>query len=452
MSNVAINQDFYHSPFWLRTDPSVILLVADDIHILSSLRRLLRPKGYHVLTARSAADGLALLKRYQIDLIMSDMRMPQMNGAQLLLKVGELCPDTARILLSAYSEINTFIDDLHGSGGCHYLQKPWDEQDLFITLACVLAQRRLKKQAEKQVAQVHQKNRALIRHNLDLATQVNARTEEIRQTALFLERSRQELKETFVTTLKVFSNLVELRNGMLGGQSAQVAELMRRMGQRFSLSDVACTELWSAGLLHAVGKIGLPDELIRKPQEKMNGDELRHFTAHPLSGQMVLMPLASFNGVGKIIRYQYERYDGRGCPESLEGEAIPLGARILAVTRDFEALRAGAISARPLSSERALKVIRSQSEYRYDPQIVDTFLAMVEEDGLLQPENVQVLRSYELLAGMQLADDLRNPNGVLLLTRDSILSNYNIAQIKKLEKMDNIDLQIQVRKEAGRTA
>ena len=425
--------------------PSVILLVDDEASILSSLKRVLRPKGYTLITAESGAEGLRLLEENAVDLIISDMRMPEMTGAQFLGKAKERYPEVTRILLTGYSEITSTVSAINDGGIYHYLQKPWDEQDLILTIQRALEQQQLKKEAARLNEVVRKQNEELLTFNARLEKQVQARTEEIRQTVMFLENSQAEIKLNFLTMLKVFSNMIELRSGMLGGQSDRVSALCRSLGKKFKLPEIQIQDLAIAGLLHAIGKIGLPDELIRKPQEKMSGEESRTFMTHPVKGHMVLTPVAAFNDVGDLILYQYERYDGRGLPEGIAGDKIPLGARILAVARDFEALRSGAIATLPLPLDKSVQIIKSQSGHRYDPAVVDSFVALVNEGDSLLSERSRDIKSRELEVGMQLAEDLRTNEGVLLIVRDSIISANNIQQIRKFEQLEDTALQISVK-------
>jgi adenylate cyclase len=431
-------------------NPAVILVVDDEAGILSALKRLFRPIGYAVLTAESGAAGLEILAARHVDLIISDMRMPGMTGAQFLAQAKAAYPDIVRILLTGYSEISSTVAAINEGGIYHYLPKPWDEHDLLLTVKRALEQQQLKSEAQRLTQIVLRQNEELSAFNATLEKQVVARTEEIRQTVMFLEHSEGEVKKNLLTMLKVFSNLIELRAGAFG-YSGRVGELSRNLGAKmartlgtaYRISESGLQDLMIAGLLHAVGKIGLPDELVRKPMEKMTSDETRLFMTHPLKGQLALTPLDAYAAAGLIIRHQYERYDGRGSPQSLVGDAIPLGSRILAVTRDFEALLAGAIATQPLPLDKTLALLKSQRGHRYDPVVVDQFLVMIEEEGLHAPKT-RIIKPLELAPGMQLADDLRTPDGVLLLTKDCIINPQNIEQIRRFEKVHNTPLKITI--------
>ncbi|HWZ47061.1 MAG TPA: HD domain-containing phosphohydrolase [Herbaspirillum sp.] len=446
-----MNERLLQDPDLAANDTAVVLVVDDEAGILSALKRLFRPVGYKVLTAESGAAALEILAAEHVDLIISDMRMPGMTGAQFLAQAKASYPDIVRILLTGYSEVGSTIAAINEGGIYHYLPKPWDEHDLLLTVKRALEQQQLKNEAQRLTQIVLRQNEELSAFNANLERQVIARTEEIRQTVLFLEHSEKEIKKNFLTMLKVFSNLIELRAGAFG-YSGRVGELSRNLGAKLSsslgsvykISESGLQDLMIAGLLHAVGKIGLSDELVRKPMDKMSSDETRLFMTHPLKGQLALTPLEAYAAAGLIIRHQYERYDGRGTPLGLIGDAIPIGSRILALTRDFEALLSGAIATQPLPLEKTLALLKTQRGHRYDPIIVDHFLALIEEEGLLQSVKTRLVKPRELAPGMQLADDLRTPDGVLLLTKDCVLSPQNIAQIQRFEQVQNISLQISI--------
>ncbi|HEY4072260.1 MAG TPA: HD domain-containing phosphohydrolase [Herbaspirillum sp.] len=444
------NPHMENPPELAESSVAVVLVVDDEAGILSALKRLFRPAGYKVLTAESGAAGLEILASEHVDLIISDMRMPGMTGAQFLAQAKASYPDIVRILLTGYSEVSSTVAAINEGGIYHYLPKPWDEHDLLLTVKRALEQQQLKNEAQRLTQIVLRQNEELSAFNANLEKQVVARTEEIRQTVLFLEHSELEIKKNFLTMLKVFSNMIELRAGAFG-YSGRVGELSRNLGAKMSsalgstykISESGLQDLMIAGLLHAIGKIGLPDELVRKPMEKMNSEETRLFMTHPLKGQLVLTPLAAYAAAGLIIRHQYERYDGRGT-HSMIGDAIPLGSRILAVTRDFEALLAGAIATQPLPLDKTLTLLKSQRGHRYDPIIVDQFLAMIEEEGLLQAVKTRSIKAQQLEPGMQLAADLRTPDGVLLLTKDCVINPQNVGQIRRFEQVQNITLQITI--------
>jgi adenylate cyclase len=415
----------------------VILLVDDEPSILSALRRLLRATRYEVLTADSGSAALDMLASTEVDLVISDMRMPSMSGAEFLARAQALYPNTMRVLLTGYSEIDAVVRAINEGGVYRYLNKPWDDQDLLLTVTQALEQRRLREETARLTALTHKQNEELRRFNAGLGTEVLARTEEIRQTVMFLEDAQRDLKSNFTTMVQVCASMIELRCGVLDGRSLRIGEVARHLALACDLSDLQAQDLFVAGLLHGIGKLSLPDELLHKSLDRLLADERQLFYQHPLRAQMVLTPVAQLSHVAHVIRHQYERFNGRGTPDGLSGSDIPRGSRILAVARDFEGLRRGDIVKQPVSAEQAVMMLKAQTGTRYDPGIIDCFVALMKDPSFLALDTpVSEIDASQLREGMRLAEDLRTSRGVLLMTKDSLVSVHQVEQLRRFEAQD----------------
>ncbi|MBG7621398.1 response regulator [Herbaspirillum sp. AP02] len=424
--------------------PPCILLVDDEQSILSALKRSFRPQGYQLLTATSAEAALEMMAAAEVDLVISDMRMPGMSGAQFLAQVRRQWPATTRILLTGYSEIGSTISAINDGGIHHYLSKPWDDRELLMIVAHALQEQQLRKQKMTLERKVHEQNLQLADFNRQLERQVQARTEELRQTVMFLESAQEEEHKSFLSMLHVFSDISELRAGLASGQSARVARWCEQLALRMGMTTHHARDTMMAGMLHGIGKLGLSEELVRKPIEKMSSEELQRFLWHPVKGQMLLTPIPSLTETGEIIRHQHERHDGRGVPESLSGDAIPLGSRILAVVRDFEGLCNGGITSHNVTPEKALSILRTHAGHRYDPLVVETFVAMIEEQRLMLEQQTRLLAPQELRVGMRLAEDLRTRSGVLLLNKEHVLDEAILARLRRFQEIDEMPLKARI--------
>ncbi|MDS0847754.1 HD domain-containing phosphohydrolase [Burkholderia cenocepacia] len=421
-----------------------ILLVDDEPNVLSALRRVFRPTGYDIVTADSGETALEILVSTDIDLIVSDMRMPHMSGAEFLARARALYPDTMRILLTGYAELASVVQAVNEGGVYRYLNKPWDDHDLLLTIEQALEQRRLRREAARLAALTEAQNEALRRFNTDLETQVRARTEELGQTVMFLEAAQSDLKSSFTAMVQVCASMIELRCGAASGHAMRVGEIARRLALASGMSELHAQDVYFAGLLHGIGKLSLPDELLHKPLARMTTDEHRVFQEHPLRAQMVLTPVAQLHKVASIVLHQYERFNGRGTPDGLVGDAIPVGSRIVAIARDFEGLRHGEIGA-PHSIEQAIDVLRSQASVRYDPQLVAGFIELMRDPASLGiAASVAEIRSAQLREGMELADDLRTHRGVLLMTKGSVMSAHQIELVRRFETREGTPFDILV--------
>ena len=425
----------------------VLLLVDDEENILNALRRLFRPLGYKIFTAGSGAEALALLVHEPVDLVISDMRMPQMDGAQLLEQVRTKWPDTLRILLTGYADVSSTIAAINKGEIYRYIAKPWEDNDIILVVRHALERKGLEQEKRRLEQLTRSQNEELKTLNASLETKVQERTAELRQTMSSLEQAHGELKKSFITSVRIFSNLTELRAGKLAGHSRRVADLARSLAQQMGMSDAEIQDVMFAGLLHDIGKIGLSDELLAKPFSTLNNEERAQVMKHPVTGQVALMSLDKLKAAAELICAHHERFDGKGYPNSLAGSAIPLGARILAVANEYDALQNGMLINQSLSPEKAHELIVKGSGQRYDPAVVDAFnkiLGVAEQ----QPELAQEIRTNHLKSGMVLARDLTAPNGFLLLSRDHVLDAPMIAKLQQFEHHEGHKLVLWIRPEA----
>ena len=422
-----------------------ILIVDDEPSVLSALRRLLHASSYQVLTAESGAAALEVLAAQEVDLVMSDMRMPGMSGADLLSRVQSLYPDSMRILLTGYSDIEAVVQAVNEGGIYRYLNKPWDEHDLLLTIKQALEQQRLRKEAARLLALTQRQNQELAAFNLALEAKVTSRTEEIRQTVMFLEDAQRDLRRNFMTMVQVGASMIELRCGAMGGESHRVGQLAKHLGLALGLDGLDAQDLYFAGLLHGIGKLSLPDEILHKSIDRMTPAEAHIYYRHPLRAQMLLTPVTQLSQVAHIVRHQYERFNGRGTPDGLAEGNIPLGSRILAVARDYEGLQSGAIARERLLPEQAVELIKMQAGLRYDPQVVEQFLLLLNDPAMFGGSTpYRQIISGELVAGMRLADDLRTGRGVLLMTKGSVVSDYQASIVRRYEVQEGAPFTILV--------
>ncbi len=412
-----------------------ILCVDDEKNILSSLRRLLRPEGYEIQLANSGAEGLDILSKMPIDLVISDMRMPEMNGAQFLEKVYELYPDTVRILLTGYSEISSTIDAINKGNIYKYISKPWEEHDLKLTLRNALAARSVEKERDGLLLITKKQNDELKAFNSNLEDLVKQRTSEVEQTMGMLEVTFETLKNSYSNTILIFSRLVEMREGTLRSQSHEVSRDAQALALQLRMNADTAKSLQYAGMLREIGKIGFPDTMIRRPVDEMDAITAQEYKKFPLIGEGFLAQVEPLQEAAKIIRNFRERYDGKGFPDKLEGEAIPRGSRILALISDYYALQNGTLVSGKLSAAKARDFLIEHKGSRYDAKLVDEYvtqLGVLTEDQASYTE--KKIELEKLKPGMELTKDIVTKNGVLLLSRGYVLGDHMIKQLTSLEQ------------------
>lgn len=424
----------------------VILCVDDEPHILSSLRRLFRGEGYEILVANSGAEGLELLSKHPVDVIISDMRMPVMDGVVFLERAREASPNSVRMLLTGYADVGQVMGAVNRGEIYRYITKPWDDTDIVLLVRHALERRKLEEEKRRLEALTQKQNEELRELNQSLEAKVVQRTAQLKAAHDSLVASNEKLKRNFLTSIRMLSSMIELREPRLGGHSRRVAELARRIAARMGLDAQETQQIFIAGLLHAIGKIGFPDSLLEQPVSMMNGEQLGKYRQYPVRGQQLLMPLEDLAEAAAIVRAHQERFDGEGFPDRIAGLNIPLGARILALASDYDNLQIGVLARNQLSREQASQLIVERRGTRYDPAVVAAFVEVTTGRAPV-PEGppARELKVAALRPGMRTARDLVTRDGQLLLSADHVLTERLIAQIGDFEKSSGEHFVVHVR-------
>ncbi|NOY12691.1 MAG: response regulator [Deltaproteobacteria bacterium] len=317
-----------------------LLLVDDEVNITRALRRLLmEAEQYEVFIANSGRDGIALLREEaDIGVIISDQRMPGMTGVEFLAHARDLVPDAVRILLTGYADIEASIAAINQGAVFRYLTKPWKDDELLQVVGeaaggfwLIAENRRLNALVAKQNAELQDWNSRLKQRVLEQTSQIRAKSDA-------LAESNQRLRGSFSATIEALAGLIEMRERRAPGHSRNVAALVTAMAIKLEVPQEQREQIRSAGLLHDIGKISLSDRLLVKPVSELDTKELKKYQSHVVRGQAAIDMVPALRDIGVMIRHHHERFDGRGFPDQLKGEAIPFGARLICAADMFERL------------------------------------------------------------------------------------------------------------------
>lgn len=425
---------------WATAEPAV-LCVDDEPNILSALKRTLRTGGWRVLTAGSGAEALQMLATQAVDIVISDMRMPAMDGAALLEEVHAHWPETVRLLLTGHADSGAAIAAINRGRIFRYLTKPWDDSELHSTVRQGLQMLQLERERRRLEALTSRQNAELQQANETLEQRVQERTEA-------LAKANDTLKRSYLTGIKVFSGLIEMRGGRLAGHGRRVADLARKLSQAMACPDDEVQQIFVASLLHDIGLIGLPDALLAKPAAKCSDKESMQYQRHTELGEQALMPMEEMQQVAALIRSHHERFDGKGFPVGKSGQSIPLGARILAVVDAFDELQNGHLVESPLTLQEARALIRHGRGTQFDPEVVDVFLHITEPER--RQSNPELILGSQLLEPtMVLARDLVSPTGVLMLAVGQVLTAPLIQRIREFDQRTGGKLIVHVKPRGG---
>jgi response regulator RpfG family c-di-GMP phosphodiesterase len=421
-----------------------VLLVDDEPNILAALKRVLRSADLCVMTATGGAQALQMLQEMPADLVISDMRMPLMDGAQFLEQVHQRWPQVVRVLLTGHADTPSALAAINRGQIFRYLQKPWNEVELLATVREGLQRQALQRERDRLQTLTEQQNGQLQALNGELESRVQQRT-------AALQQANEKLKSHYLKSIKVFSNLLELRGGPLAGHGRRVAETARDIARKMGMGEEEVLQVFVAGLLHDVGLIGAGDKLLAKPVARFLPEETALYREHPQQGEQSLLALDDMAPLLPIIRAHHERFDGTGFPDKLAGAAIPLGARILAVADAFDELQNGHLTATPATRQEARTLMRHARGTQFCPEVLDVFLHITEPEKPKTGPASLLLPTEVLEAGMVLAKDLISARGVLMLTAGHKLTGSLIARIREFETREGSKLEVHIRPQVGGT-
>jgi len=429
-------------------DPGRILLVDDEVNITRALRRLLAScTDYEIHTATSGSEGLELLKTMPaFALIISDQRMPQMTGVEFLQHACQLHPETMRILLTGYADINASIAAINQGAVYRYLSKPWQDDELLATIDEAMKHYQLTQENKRLNALVAQQKEELEQWNQRLKQRVMEQTNQIRAKSDSLAEKNQRLRNSFNETIAIMAGLIEMRDRKVPGHARNVAELVATMAEGLGLKGDEINRCRAAAQLHDIGKIAFSDELLLINPQHLDPGQMLEYRQHVIRGQAAIDPVPELRELGVMIRHHHEKFDGSGFPDGLAGKNIPLGARLIAVGDFFERKLHDFVEA--AAYDEALLVIEAEWGTRLDPALKRVFKSAAAKVFSVMDFSAtfieRKLAPIDLEEGMQLLHNLYTGTGVLLLKKGTIFTAENIEAINRIYTLDPFERDISV--------
>lgn len=322
------------------------LVVDDEPRLRRVLVRLLEGEGFSCREAGSGTEALQLLNEQPAPLVISDLRMPEMDGVTLLKEVIARWPDTAMIMVTAVAEVESAVACLQ-LGALDYVAKPFHLDEVRARVTQALDKRRLKLELEGY------------RENLEERVKEQAR----RIEELSLER------------LQALVHFLEEKDTYLRGHSVRVTKYSVGIAHWLGLHQDIVDVIALGAELHDIGKIGVSEAVLNKPG-KLTEAEYRHIMEHPTIGARILAPLMRDAPIAlAIVRHHHERLDGKGFPDGLKADAIPLDVRVVTVADSFDAMTSVRSYRPAMSIEKAIEELQVWKGRQFDPSVVDALVA-----------------------------------------------------------------------------
>ena len=359
------------------SERTAILIVDDEESVLRSLRRTLRRDGYEIHLALSGERALQILEKHDIALILCDQRMPGMSGAEVLAAAFERAPDTYRVTLTGYTDLDAAQRSINDGRVNQFLTKPWDDVHLSTVVRSGVNAYHITRENRRLQELTRRQKEQLQSWSQQLEGMVEKRTMQVRNRNKQLQELQEQLQHSLSDTVVVLASLLEAYDPSLGIHSKRMARMARRICEHLEVGEEAAQETEFAAYLHG---IGLMSRLHRAGRER---SARANTTANPRtssaeSGWAMLSRIRGFENVARAVRHQSERYDGTGRPEGLKGAKIPLTSRIIAVCKAYDmALHAGAC-ATEISPGAAADALRRGKGKMLDPVVVEALMAVLE--------------------------------------------------------------------------
>ncbi len=331
--------------------PPRILVVDDEVVSREILVRKLTAQGYSCESCANGQKAIDLLAGGKFDLVLADISMPKIGGAALLKEAMRVSPGIAVILVTSVIDIELAVDSLK-DGAYDYITKPFSLEQVSISVSRALEKRRLLFENQN--------------YQRTLEEQVASRTRQ-------LEEALRVLQHTYHSTLVALSKVLDSRDADSDGHSLRVTVYTRQLAQGLNLSEPEIRVIEQGVLLHDIGKIGIPDELLRNPGT-LAGSEYIQMRRHPEIGYRILSSIKFLGEAAQVVYHHHERYDGKGYPQGLRGEQIHLGARIFAVADALDDLTSNCRFQPTVSFEAAARRVEKMSGHQLDPCIVREFV------------------------------------------------------------------------------
>ena len=329
-----------------------ILITDDEKDIRELLRDFLESEGFECQLAANAFEAMEKFKAAgDIDLLMSDIRMPGKTGLELLDEIKALNEDVMVVMISAVKDIESAIAAM-SKGAYDYVSKPFKLNEVAFVAHKALEKRRLvleNKEYQKQLEKM-----------------VEERTSELKQALI-------ELDKTYNFTLRAMVTALDTRDTETQGHSLRVVRFTLKLAELAGIVDKNTMKIYEYGaLLHDIGKIGIPDAILRKP-DKLAADEWEIMKGHPTIGYNILKRIKFLEAAAQMVLHHHEAYDGSGYPEGLSGENIPLGARIFHVADAIDAMTSDRPYKKAMPFDAAAAELLKYSSRQFDPAIISIF-------------------------------------------------------------------------------
>lgn len=334
------------------------------------IKSALTTRGFDVSVAQSAKVGLQMQEENGPGLVFLDINIKDLDAHYVAREIKRR-DETVGLVILGYPD-NNLVQEAANLSATDYLSKPVRSDEVCFKTRHALEFRKFFTNNARALKGIEERNISLQKQNLLLARRIEESTKN-------LSRLYEDLRETYMRTIKALAHAIDARDHYTYSHSDNVTRYSELIARQMNVDDAYINDIRDACQLHDLGKIGVHDNILGKPSA-LTPEEFTEIKTHSQKGAQILEPLKFMDNVIDIVKHHHERWDGKGYPDALPGESIPLGARIMAVADSYDAM----VSARPyrkvgLSIGEAIEEVKRNSGVQFDPKVVDAFLKIVNQ-------------------------------------------------------------------------
>lgn len=324
------------------------LVVDDEAALRSVLARIMRAEGFTCDEAENGLQAIAALAQRPATLVLTDLRMPELDGIGLLRHIRANHPDTGVMLVTAIADVRVAVECL-AEGALDYLTKPFQIEEVKARAHQALDKRRLLLENREYRERLEERVSAQARH----------------------------IEQLFMAAIQSLADVLEVKDPYTRGHSVRVSRYASLIAKELGMGEEFVAEVELGGHVHDLGKIGVRESVLNKPGP-LNRNEYSHIMTHPVVGWRILSPLLSDHPRAlAVVRHHHERWDGSGLPDGLDRDTIPLEARIAAVADAFDAMTSERPYRPSVPIEATLQELQRCRATQLDPDAVDALVTVI---------------------------------------------------------------------------
>lgn len=403
----------------MRDEKKKILFLDDEEGILNAILRVLRKSPYEVIVSSSFEEVFKKISEEKIAVLVSDERMPVLQGHEVLKKAKEISPQTIRILLTGYADIESSIKAVNEGAIFRFLTKPWNEDTLLGALQQAVAQYDLIQEHQRLTDLTYQQNKQLQELNETLEKRVENAIQEVR-------RLNKELEKAFLESVKIMGGLSEMSNIVLGGHSKRVARLSGGLAKQLGFETKEIFHIQVAAFLHDIGKIGLSLDA-----------KLEELRQHPERGAYLVNQVPNLQRAALFIKHHHELLDGSGYPDQLSGDQIPVGSQIIGLIDAYDKKLYLSENFQAQTPTKVIQELKNEGNF-WKMDLILALQAFLSQESELEKDAYEVeidLRSLKI--GMILSRPLQTRQGKFVLGADFKIDEQILNTIQKRHLLED---------------